>query len=85
MAAACVDHGLACEQEIHWHCFADNRPSARVAEKLVFQLEREYEVYRLNLENSQSMSNDRSNDVPKQLTIIPLRRPCTTSGHNQIQ
>jgi len=47
VAAACLEHGLANKQEIHWHCFADNHPSARIALGLGFQLEREYAVYRL--------------------------------------
>jgi RimJ/RimL family protein N-acetyltransferase len=47
--AACIEHGLAHDQQIHWHCFQENRPSARIAEKLGFRLEREYSVYTLKI------------------------------------
>ena len=46
-AAACILHGQSLGQEIHWHCWTDNPASAVIAEKLGFQLEREYKVYRL--------------------------------------
>ena len=49
VAAASLEHGLAHNQILHWHCWADNRPSARIAEKLGFHIEREYTVYQLRL------------------------------------
>ncbi len=49
VAAACLEHGLAHEQVLHWHCWAENRPSARIAKELGFSLEREYSIYHLKL------------------------------------
>jgi len=49
VAASCIRHGLDQNQRIHWHCFQENRPSALIAEKLGFQLERTYSVYRLSI------------------------------------
>ncbi len=49
VAAACIEHGLAHEQQVHWHCWADNRPSALIAQKTGFHMEREYTVYRLKI------------------------------------
>jgi RimJ/RimL family protein N-acetyltransferase len=49
VAAACIEHGLAHDQQIHWHCWVENRPSARITEQLGFRLEREYSVYHLTV------------------------------------
>jgi RimJ/RimL family protein N-acetyltransferase len=49
VAAACIEHGMAHEQQLHWHCWADNRPSALIAQKTGFRMEREYSVYRLKI------------------------------------
>jgi RimJ/RimL family protein N-acetyltransferase len=49
VAAACLEHGIANKHTLHWHCWAENRPSVRVAEKLGFHIEREYSVYHLQL------------------------------------
>jgi RimJ/RimL family protein N-acetyltransferase len=49
VAAACIEHGLAHQHSIHWHCWADNRPSSAIAEKLGFQREREYTVLHLKI------------------------------------
>jgi RimJ/RimL family protein N-acetyltransferase len=49
VAAACVEHALAHELLLDWHCWADNRPSALIAENIGFRLEREYSVYRLTI------------------------------------
>jgi RimJ/RimL family protein N-acetyltransferase len=38
----CVEHGLT----PHWHCWEDNAPSMRVAEKVGFVRPERYAVYR---------------------------------------
>jgi RimJ/RimL family protein N-acetyltransferase len=51
VAAACLEHGLAHKQVLHWHCWAHNRPSALIAEKLGFHLERPYSVHHLTIQS----------------------------------
>jgi len=45
-AAACITQALAENIHLHWHCWVDNLPSSAIAEKLGFQHERDYSVYR---------------------------------------
>jgi len=45
-AAACVEHCVEHGLTPHWHCWEDNAPSIRVAEKVGFERPERYTVYR---------------------------------------
>jgi RimJ/RimL family protein N-acetyltransferase len=45
-AAACVEHCVEHGLTPHWHCWEDNAPSMRVAEKVGFERPERYTVYR---------------------------------------
>jgi RimJ/RimL family protein N-acetyltransferase len=45
-AAACVEHCVEHGLTPHWHCWEDNAPSMRVAEKVGFERPERYAVYR---------------------------------------
>lgn len=48
-AAACVEHCAARGLVPHWHCWEDNLPSIRVAEKVGFVDPTQYTVYRFKV------------------------------------
>ncbi len=50
VASACLQHGLAHQMALHWHCWADNLPSIAVAKKIGFTVERAYQVYKIAIE-----------------------------------
>jgi GNAT superfamily N-acetyltransferase len=47
VAAHCLHTGIQRGFTIHWHCWKDNLPSARIAESLGFTLERRYTSHRV--------------------------------------
>ena len=48
-AAACAEACLGRGLKVHWHCLEENYPSRRVAEKVGFDEEVRYEVYRFSI------------------------------------
>jgi RimJ/RimL family protein N-acetyltransferase len=48
-AAACLEYCTGNGLEPHWHCWEDNLPSIRVAEKVGFERPVHYLVYRFQL------------------------------------
>jgi RimJ/RimL family protein N-acetyltransferase len=48
-AAACVEHCVENNGMPHWHCWEDNIPSIKVAEKVGFEHPTPYTVYRFDL------------------------------------
>lgn len=46
-ASACIQHAATNNLDTHWHCWADNLPSVKLADKLGFQWHQTYSVYRL--------------------------------------
>jgi RimJ/RimL family protein N-acetyltransferase len=48
-AAACVEHCVENHRIPHWHCWEDNVPSIKVAEKVGFENPTLYTVYRFDL------------------------------------
>lgn len=48
-AAACIEHCIENGLGPHWHCWEDNLPSIRVAEKVGFESPINYPVYRFEL------------------------------------
>ena len=53
-AAACAEACLGRGLRVHWHCLEENYPSRRVAEKVGFDEEVRYEVYRFSIEAKDS-------------------------------
>ncbi len=49
-AAACAEACLGRGLRVHWHCLEENLPSRRVAEKVGFDEEVRYEVYRFSIQ-----------------------------------
>ncbi|MGD8398926.1 MAG: GNAT family N-acetyltransferase [Anaerolineae bacterium] len=53
VAAATVDHAAARGLGPHWHCWDDNAPSIKVAERVGFVAPVRYTVWRIGVENRQ--------------------------------